>query len=87
MIAMAVRHQDQVDLAELAGSLNSSGSLVAPLIQGSIMMTLRPGVVSLKPAWLNHRSSGLALRERGAGEREQALAVFQGGSCRFSVSA
>jgi hypothetical protein len=42
MIAVAVRHQDQVDLA---------------------------------------------LRERGAGEREQTLAVFQGGSCRFSVSA
>jgi hypothetical protein len=55
MIAVAVRHPDQVDLAELAEILELVGQL--------------------------------GLRERGAGERPQALAVFQGGSCRFSVSA
>ena len=46
-------------MPSLLRSLNSSGSLVAPLIQGSIMITLPPGVVSLKLAGLNHCSSAL----------------------------
>jgi hypothetical protein len=58
MIAVAVPHHDQVDLAALAEILERVGQLGRALIQGSIMMTLPPG-----------------------------LAVFQGGSCRFSVSA
>ena len=59
MIAVAVRHQDQVDLADLAEILELGGILVAPMIQGSIMITLPPGVVSLKAAWLYHSNSAL----------------------------
>src|SRR5215471_8690265 len=38
---------------------SSGGILVAPMIHGSIMITLPPGVVILKAAWLYHRSSVL----------------------------
>ncbi|HYI06806.1 MAG TPA: hypothetical protein VD858_18065, partial [Reyranella sp.] len=44
MIAVAVPHHDQVDLAELAEILERVGQLGRALIQGSIMMTLPPGL-------------------------------------------
>src|SRR5260370_21064603 len=46
-------------LPSLSRSFSSGGVLGLFMIQGSIMITLPPGVVSLKADWANHCSSGL----------------------------
>ena len=71
MVAVAVRHQDEVDLADLAEVLEFGGeSWWRLMIQGSIMITLPAGRGELEGGLAVPQQFGLALGLGGAGDGE-----------------